>query len=71
MKHRTLTQAPSQALTLAEICEAIASGTIPATIENGYYTVSHRALKQLRSPAPSLVAMPRPQPQRQPAELAS
>ena len=37
-----------QPLTLAEICEAIASGQISAQIEDGYYTVSHRALRQLR-----------------------
>ena len=46
MKQQLQTQA--QAFTLAEICEAIASGEIPAKIEDGYYTVSHRALRQLR-----------------------
>jgi len=46
MKSRVLVQ--TRPLTLAEVCEAIAGGKIPAQMENGYYTVSHRALRQLQ-----------------------
>jgi hypothetical protein len=67
MKQQTQTE--SRPVTLAEICEAIASGKIPAEIEDGYYTVSHRALRQLR-PAPDR-AVVLTMPVRRPANLAS
>jgi len=57
-------------LTLADLCEAIASGQVVAPIEDGYYTVSHRALRQLR-PAADLRRVRRPTRPAPPARIAS
>ena len=38
-------------LTLAEICEAIATGQVPSKVEDGYYAVQQRDLRQLTPPA--------------------
>ena len=65
MKQRLQTE--PRPVTLAEICEAIASGKIPAQIEDGYYTVSHRALRQLRPESERRVLRP----SRRPVDLAS
>ncbi len=65
MKQRLQTQ--PQPLTLAEVCEAIANGRIPAKVEDGYYTVSQRELRQLRQES-GLRHMPKLQ---HPAGLAS
>ena len=54
-------------LTLAEVCEAIAAGRLPAQVADGYYTVTQRALRQLRRQADSRVALSN----KRPADLAS
>ncbi len=61
---------PPRPLTLADLCEAIASGQLTAPIEDGYYTVSRRALRQLR-PDADLSLMPRSAPLTRPDRIAS
>ncbi|MFL5732270.1 MAG: hypothetical protein ACJ78Q_03635 [Chloroflexia bacterium] len=45
-------------LTIAELCEALECGLIPARMENGDYIISHRDLTQLTRP--NAVVMPLP-----------
>jgi hypothetical protein len=59
----------SRSLTLADICEAIANGTLPAVREDGYYTVTARALRRLRPEAD--LRPSRRRPVRQPDRIAS
>jgi hypothetical protein len=59
----------SRPLTLADVCEAIANGSLPAAQEDGYYTVSARALRRLRPEAD--LRAPRRRPVRQPDRIAS
>ncbi len=62
------TRETARPLTLADLCEAIETGQVTAEIEDGYYTISRRALRQLR-PAPELRLI-RTRPAR-PARIAS
>jgi hypothetical protein len=60
----------SRTLTLAEVCEAITNGTLPAAQEDGYYTVTARALRRLRPEADLRTPRRRPVHQ-QPDRIAS
>ena len=55
MKRRM--QMQSRPLTLAEVCEAITNGRVPSEIEDGYYKVTRRALRQLERPADTRVTL--------------
>ena len=55
MKRRM--QMQSHPLTLAEVCEAITNGRVPSEIEDGYYKVTRRALRQLERPADTRVTL--------------
>ncbi len=57
-------------LTLAELCEAIAGGRVVAPIEDGYYTISRQALRQLR-PDADLRSVRRPVRPVRPVRIAS
>ncbi len=71
MKPQTLD--PTRPLTLADLCEAIANGQVVAPIEDGYYTVSRAALRQLRQlrPAADLRRARRPLRPARPTSIAS
>ena len=64
MKRRM--QMQSRPLTLAEVCEAITNGRVPSEIEDGYYKVTQRALRQLERPADTRVTLSK----ERPADLA-
>ncbi|MDQ2807730.1 MAG: hypothetical protein M3Z04_12610 [Chloroflexota bacterium] len=68
MKPQTLDT--TRPLTLADLCEAIAGGQLVAPIEDGYYTISRRALRQLR-PAADLRRVSRPVRLARPTRIAS
>ncbi len=53
-------------LTLAEVCEAITNGRISSEIEDGYYKVTRRALRQLQRPVDTRLTLSR----ERPADLA-
>jgi hypothetical protein len=59
-------QMQSRPLTLAEVCEAITNGRVPSEIEDGYYKVTRRALRQLERPADTRVTLSK----ERPADLA-
>jgi hypothetical protein len=60
MKRRM--QMQSRPLTLAEVCEAITNGRVPSEIEDGYYKVTRRALRQLERPADTRVTLSKERP---------
>jgi hypothetical protein len=60
MKRRM--QMQSRPLTLAEVCEAITSGRVQSEIEDGYYKVSRRALRQLQRPADTRITLNKERP---------
>lgn len=64
MKRRIPMQ--SRPLTLAEVCEAITNGRVASEIEDGYYKVSRRALRQLQRPVDTRVTLSK----ERPADLA-
>ena len=55
---KTYTRGSRKSLTLAQICEALAAGLLPAQQENGEYIIRKGDLRRLLEPQPAMVALP-------------